>query len=169
MLLGGAESLVLVGSLFLGGLIRFLWKGDPMFANWMWYLVVGWLCGTVILRLVPGWGPLGPAEELRRLVLLLVAVFGGTTAMLFWGKAAQETSRFTLTTGLALSVVLVPLVRLRVKRGLLRAGQWGGLPTVLYTDAPSGTAGWWRRCARSRGSATSPSACSPMTPAPTRS
>jgi Undecaprenyl-phosphate galactose phosphotransferase WbaP len=136
MLLGGAESLVLVGSLFLGGLIRFLWKGDPMFANWMWYLVVGWLCGTVILRLVPGWG-LGPAEELRRLVLLLVAVFGGTTAMLFWGKAAQETSRFTLTTGLALSVVLVPLVRLRVKRGLLRAGQWG-LPTVLYTDAQAG-------------------------------
>lgn len=134
--LATAESCVLVGALFLGGFIRFLWRGDPMFANWMWYLVLAWLCGQWMLRLTPGWG-LGPVEELRRTILLLLAVFGGTTAMLFWGKAAHETSRFTLTTGLALSLVLMPLVRTRVKRRLLAAGQWG-LPTVIYTDDTTG-------------------------------
>ena len=131
--LGLGEVLVLAGSLCAGGLIRQLWKGEPMIASWMLYLVLGWLVGAMVLRLLPGWG-LGPVEELRRMVILLFAVFGGTTAMLFWGKAAHETSRFTLTVGLFLTLVLQPLARLQIKRLLLRRGQWG-VPTAVYADA----------------------------------
>lgn len=134
--LAGAEMGVLALSLFLGGLTRALWKGDPMFSTWMWYLLLAWLLGAWVLRMLPGWG-LGPVEELRRQFLLLVGVFGGTTAMLFWGKAAHETSRFTLTLGFLLSVVLVPLIRLQVKRFFVRRGLWG-LPTAVYTDRQTG-------------------------------
>lgn len=133
--LGIAEALTLAFSLMLGGFIRTLWKGDPMFASWMLYLVIAWVIGAAAVRLLPGWG-LGPAEELRRTVMLLVTVFGGTTAMLFWGKAAGETSRFTLTTAFLISLVLVPAARLKVKRMMLDLNLWG-IPAVVYGDESS--------------------------------
>jgi Undecaprenyl-phosphate galactose phosphotransferase WbaP len=135
-IMGLAEATVLVGSLMLGAFIRMVWKGDPMFATWMWYLVVAWLIGAIVSKLLPGWG-LGPVEELRRTVLLLVGVFGATIAMLFWGKAAEATSRFVLTTGFLFSLLLIPLVRLQVKRMLLARDAWG-IPAVLYTDEQTG-------------------------------
>ena len=132
LIMGLGEALVITVSLFLGGFIRFIWKGDPMIASWMLYLVVAWMLGSFATKMLPGWG-LGPVEELRRTVLLMLGVFVGTTAMLFWGKAAHETSRFTLTFGFMFSVVAVPLVRLQMKRLLIAKRLWGA-PTVVYTD-----------------------------------
>ena len=134
--LGIAESAMLVVCLLLGAYIRFQWKGETMFASWMLYLVAAWVIGTFMTKLLPGWG-LGPVEELRRSVLLLVGVFAGTTAMLFWGQAAQATSRFTLTTGFLLSLFLVPMTRLQVKRMLIQRGLWG-IPVAVYADAMNG-------------------------------
>jgi Undecaprenyl-phosphate galactose phosphotransferase WbaP len=128
-----AEALALALCLTLGGLARAWWRGYPMYDAWMIYLLLAWVIGALATRLIPGWG-LGPAEELRRTILLLVAVFGATIAMLFWGKIAGATSRFTLTTGFLFSLVLVPLARIRAKRLLLAWGSWG-LPTVIYSDA----------------------------------
>jgi len=132
--LGLVEVSALALALLLGGLLRAYYvQGESMFAHWMWYLLLAWFAGSLAVRLLPGWG-LGPVEELRRQVLLLCSVFGGTTALLFWGKAAEETSRLTLTLGFLLSLLLVPLARLQVKRFFLRNGNWG-LPTVVYADA----------------------------------
>ncbi len=133
IVLGVFEAIALMISLLLGGIIRLAWKGEPMLANWMWYLLAAWAIGAYITRLLPGWG-LGPVEELRRTFFLLAAVFTGTTAMLFWGKAAEITSRFTLTLGFLLSIVCVPLIRREVKRSLLRLNLWG-VPAVLYGHA----------------------------------
>lgn len=133
--MGLAEMLTLALCLLMGGLARAWWRGDPMFASWMLYLVIAWLAGATITRLLPGWG-LGPAEELRRTVLLLATVFGATITMLFWVKTTGETSRFTLTTGFLFSLVLVPLTRTLVKRNLLARKSWG-VPTVIYGDAAS--------------------------------
>lgn len=130
IVVGAIEATALLGSLWLAGLLRTIWRGEPMFVSWMFYLLGAWLVGAYVAKLLPGWG-LGPVEELRRTVLLLVTVFAGTTAMLFWGKAAGETSRLTLTIGFLLSVVLVPLVRLEAKRALLSAGRWG-VPAAIY-------------------------------------
>lgn len=130
--IGLGEALILAGALMLGGLIRYFWKGEPMFATWMWYLVAAWVVGAYVAKLLPGWG-LGPVEELRRTILVLVGVFAGTTAMLFWGKSAGETSRFTLTTGFLLSIVLIPLVRSQIKRLLIHRNGWG-IPTAIYAD-----------------------------------
>jgi len=132
LIMGVGEALVITLSLFIGGFIRFVWKGDPMIASWMVYLVVAWILGSFTMKMLPGWG-LGPVEELRRTVLLLVGVFVGTTAMLFWGKAAHETSRFTLTFGFVFSLISVPLVRLQMKRFLIARRLWGA-PTVVFTD-----------------------------------
>ena len=128
-----AESLVLFGSVLAGGLIRWLIKGDPMVSSWMGLLVAAWILGAWFARLLPGWG-LGAVEELRRSVIVLAVVFACTTAMLFWEKASSETSRLTLTLGFLLSLLLVPLARLQVKRRLLEAGRWG-CPTVIYGDS----------------------------------
>lgn len=135
--LGAAEAAALILSLFVGGFIRMAWKGEPMLASWMAYLLGAWVIGAYVAKLLPGWG-LGPVEELRRTFFLLVAVFAGTTAMLFWGKAAEITSRFTLTLGFLLSIVFVPAVRLEMKRILLKLHSWG-VPAVLYgkSDAVS--------------------------------
>lgn len=136
LLMGFCEACVIALSLFTGGLIRFVIKGDPMFASWMVYLVAAWILGSLFMKLIPGWG-LGPVEELRRTTLLLAGVFAATTAMLFWGKAAEVTSRLTLTLGFLVCVILVPVVRLRVKRFLIRKDLWGAL-TVIYTDRETG-------------------------------
>jgi Undecaprenyl-phosphate galactose phosphotransferase WbaP len=133
--MGATEASALMVSLMLGAFIRLLWKGSPMFASWMWYLILAWIIGAFAARLLPGWG-LGPVEELRRTVLLLTGVFVGTTAMLFWGQAAEATSRFVLTTGFLFSLCLVPVARVQVKRLLLARNAWG-IPTVVYADAES--------------------------------
>lgn len=130
---GAAQSLVLLLALILAGLFRWVLKGDPMVASWMPLLLAAWVLGAWVGRLLPGWG-LGAVEELRRTVVILSIVFAGTTAMLFWGKVASETSRLTLTAGFLLSLVLVPLARARAKALLLQAGKWG-CPTVIYGDS----------------------------------
>jgi len=136
LFMGFGEAVIITVSLLLGGFIRLAWKGDPMIASWMIYLIVAWVLGSFSMKLLPGWG-LGPVEELRRTVMLLIGVFTATTAMLFWGKAAHETSRFTLTFGFLFSLMLVPLIRVQIKRFLIRRGLWGA-PTVIFTDSDIG-------------------------------
>ncbi len=128
-----AECSMLLLSLLAGGLLRWWWKGDPMFSSWMPLLLAAWLIGASVSRLIPGWG-LGPVEELRRSIIVITVVFLGTTAMLFWGRAASEASRLMLATGFLFSLVSVPLARTTVKRQLLRAQLWG-CPTVIYGDS----------------------------------
>ncbi|MCZ7592074.1 MAG: hypothetical protein M5U15_07915 [Kiritimatiellae bacterium] len=124
VVLGISEAIALMLSLLLGGIVRLAWKGEPMLANWMWYLLGAWAIGAYVARLLPGWG-LGPVEELRRTFFLLTAAFATTTATLFWSKSAGITSRFTLTLGFLLSIILVPAIRLEVKRLLLSLNLWG--------------------------------------------
>jgi Undecaprenyl-phosphate galactose phosphotransferase WbaP len=137
MMLGIGEATALLLAFLLGGFIRWAWKGSPMIAPWMGYFVVGWLAGSAITRRLPGWG-LGAVEELRRTVLLLSGVFSVAVAVLFLTKAADATSRFTLTTGFLFSLPLVPLHRLQMKRMLIRRGTWGA-PTVIYGDERTAT------------------------------
>lgn len=135
IVLGISEAAALMLSLLLGGIVRLAWKGEPMLANWMWYLLGAWAIGAYVTRLLPGWG-LGPVEELRRTFFLLTAAFATTTATLFWSKSAGITSRFTLTLGFLLGIILVPAIRLEVKRILLRFNLWG-VPAVLYGHGKS--------------------------------
>lgn len=131
--MAGGEMLALLVALLAGDAVRWWLKGEPTFASWMPLLLAGWALGAWLARLLPGWG-LGAVEELRRVVLVLCIVFAGTTAVLFWGKAASGASRLSLTLGFLLSVVMVPLARTRVKTLLLHAGRWG-CPVAIYGDS----------------------------------
>ena len=98
--------------------------------GWSWAIIPIWWFGAVAIRLLPDWG-IGPVEHLRRIVTLLTVIFGAVAALLFLGKIGAAASRLTYTVFFALSVILVPLVRIWVKDELLRAKLWG-VPAVIY-------------------------------------
>jgi len=125
-----ADLISLSLALFAGGLLRIALFGDSMVPPWSWLIIPVWGLGATAMGLIPGWG-IGPVEQLRRLMVLVCAAFGFAAAALFLSKTGAEASRFTLTTSFLFSLVLVPLIRVRVKSWLVQRGRWG-VPTVIY-------------------------------------
>lgn len=101
-----------------------------MIPEWSWLIIPVWMLGATLTSLTPGWG-VGPVDHLRRLIALVLASFGLAAAALFLSKTGAEASRFTLTTAFFISLFIVPLVRVRIKGALIKAGKWG-IPTVIY-------------------------------------
>lgn len=125
-----ALSLAILGAVF----VRLWLTGTSAVPSWGWYLLPTWWIGALMMRLLPSWG-LGPVEEMRRIFLLLLTVFGLTAVALFLGKTAVDTSRLTLVSAFFLSTILVSFVRAQVKGVLCQGGQWG-VPTVVYGAGP---------------------------------
>ena len=115
--------------LFAGALRWKIFQGSGI-PDWSWVLLVGWVIGAVSSHLLPSWG-IGSVVELRRIVILLCFLFGGTATVLFLSQVATHTSRFTLSVSFLICLPLVPYMRVLVKRGLIKAGRWG-VPTVIY-------------------------------------
>ena len=130
LVLLGTDLIALTLALFAGGLLRMALFGDSMVPPWAWLIIPVWGLGASAMGLIPGWG-IGPVEQLRRLVVLICAAFGFAAAALFLSKTGAEASRFTLTTSFLFSLLLVPLIRVRVKSWLVHHGRWG-VPTVIY-------------------------------------
>ncbi len=137
LILGFAEALAILLALVLGDVIRMYLKGTHEFAPWMTSLLLAWLIGGYIFNLLPGWG-LGAVEELRRTVLLLTGIYVTAIALLYLRKEAEQTSRLLMFISFAISLFLVPLVRTRIKRWMLKRGRWG-LPVVIYADKETGS------------------------------
>ncbi len=130
LVLAASDMIAIVFAFLLAGSIRLFWQGALLIPEWAWYLIPAWWVGTAITHLLPSWG-LGPVEELRRTVLLLIVIFAGAAVVLFISKASESVSRITLTLSFLFSVVTVPFMRMMVKYLLIRLGVWG-LPTVIY-------------------------------------
>lgn len=124
------DMLALTLSMFLGGALRQLLYGDSLIPPWSWLIIPVWGIGAIFMRLSPAWG-MGPVEHLRKLTTLIVASFGLAAAALFLSKTGAEASRFTLTTAFLISLIILPLMRVRVKSLLIRRGLWG-VPTAIY-------------------------------------
>ena len=133
LVLGLGDVLVITTSLFLGGALRTYFKGASMIPEWWWFLAGVWTLASLGVRLLPGWG-LGPMEELRRTVLLLVGVFAGTTTALFLVKESVETSRLTLSFAFLLCLLFLPMFRMFLKGRLIKMGLWG-MQAVIYGDS----------------------------------
>ena len=133
LVIGVGDILVIAASLFLGGALRHYFKGDSMIPEWWWFLAGVWAISSLGVRLLPGWG-LGPMEELRRTVLLLVGVFAGTTTALFLVKESVETSRLTLSISFLFCLVLLPTCRMFLKGRLIKMGLWG-MQAVIYGNS----------------------------------
>jgi Undecaprenyl-phosphate galactose phosphotransferase WbaP len=117
-------------TLYLAGEIRRWVAGERLVPEWAWLTLPIWTLGAVLAKVLPGWG-MSAVEHYRRVTLLLLASFGIASAALFLTKTGGTASRLTLTSALLLSLVLVPLVRVKVKRFLLERGLWD-VPTVIY-------------------------------------
>ncbi len=131
------DAVALAVAMVAAGAFRVWWFGDPVIPSWSWLLPLVWWGGALLGRLLPSWG-LGPVEELRRVSLLLMAVFGMIAVALFLSQQSLLTSRLTLSIAFVLSLVLVPFTRMRVKTMLVKFGYWG-VPTVVYGAGVTGT------------------------------
>ena len=125
-----AEGGALLGALLLSYWLDFWLTGTAIWPMWAWALPMLWWGVGWFTRLYPGWG-LGATEELRRIVMGLVLLFGGLAALLFLMKRAPGNGRFLLMMGCGLSLLLVPWGRSLAKRTLIRLKRWG-VPTVVY-------------------------------------
>ncbi len=128
-----SDSLVLLTGLLLGNWIIYLIHGVPVSVHYALAVVPVWCAGAVIARVVPAWG-IGAVEELRRIQLLLLTVFGIAGIVVFLGQGAILPSRIVYGVSYLFGAVCIPLMRIPVKKALLRIGQWG-CRTALYGSA----------------------------------
>lgn len=124
------DLIALMASILAAGLFRWWFYGEPMVKDLILLLVLAWSVGAGIAKLLPSWG-LGAVEELRRIVILILSIYGAVTIVLFILKRSEEISRLVMTLSLLISAVLVPLTRMLVKEILVRFGLWG-IQTVIY-------------------------------------
>lgn len=127
------DAITLTAILFVAGAVRWRLYGEPMIPAWSWLLILAWGASAFAARLLPSWG-LGAVEELRRTILMLITVYGGVAIALFFQKQGEEVSRLVIFIALFLSLPLIPLNRMFVKKLLVRFKLWG-VPTVVYGDA----------------------------------
>jgi len=124
------DLLALAWSFYLAGWVREMLKGGHMTPEWSWFVSGFWVLITLGSKLTPGWG-MGVVEMIRRISLLLFSLYAGTTAALFLTKTSDTASRLTVTLAFALAGLLIPFIRVGVKRLLIRYGLWG-MQVVIY-------------------------------------
>ena len=132
-----ADGIALSSSIGIAEWFRAWLKGGPMTYGWSWAIIPVWWMGAGAMRMLPDWG-IGPVEHLKRIVTLLTMIFAVIATVLFLGKIGTMASRLTFSAIFALSLFLVPLVRIWMKDELLRAGLWG-VPAVIYGSDESVT------------------------------
>ena len=128
-----AETLALLAALLLGGLVRSAVRGELLMPQQVQMGVVMspvWWLGAIMLRMTPGWGT-SAVEELRRLILLSIAVTIFLSFVLFITHTADVASRLGLLSTCVLIIPLVGIARSLVKTLLIQTQRWG-IPVVLY-------------------------------------
>ena len=128
-----AETLALLAALLLGGLVRSALRGQLLMPEQLGMgvvLVPVWWLGAILLRMTPGWGT-SAVEEIRRLILLSVAVTIFLSFILFITRTADVASRLGLLSTCVLIIPLVGIARSLVKTLLIQTQRWG-IPVVLY-------------------------------------
>jgi len=125
-----SDSVVLLAGLYLGNWIIYLIHSVPISIRYSLALVPVWCIGVIATGQAPGWG-LGAVEELRRIELLLLAVFAAAGIAVFMVRGMP--SRIVYLTTYFLSAVFIPFGRLFTKKLLNKAGCWG-CAAVLYGD-----------------------------------
>ncbi|MDZ4197900.1 MAG: exopolysaccharide biosynthesis polyprenyl glycosylphosphotransferase [Kiritimatiellia bacterium] len=132
LLVGGGDLVVLAVGLLLGRAVVTVLAGGPLSLRFSLFLLPVWLLGASAIGLLPGWG-LDTVEELRRIQMLLLALFAlGSMAFLF-GRGVFYPSRLAYAVSWFFSAAGIPLLRAGMKRLLHRVGAWG-CPVVLYGD-----------------------------------
>jgi Undecaprenyl-phosphate galactose phosphotransferase WbaP len=124
------DCLILLGALYAGDLIVYHLHGVPVSLRYSLLLLPAWCAASVVTGQIPGWG-LGGIEELRRIELLLFALFAfaGIAAFLIRGLP----SRIVFLSSYVSSALLIPFGRVLCRKLLGRLKRWG-CPVALYGD-----------------------------------
>jgi Undecaprenyl-phosphate galactose phosphotransferase WbaP len=130
--LGGGDSIAIILALLLANTLQKICLGEAINPPSSWLVIVVWWVAAIVLRLLPGWG-IGSAEELRRVVFLLAGIHGGQAMVLVLAKQSEQLCRTILLGAFIISLLLIPLARIIVRRALIARGVWG-VPTVVYGD-----------------------------------
>ncbi|MFT4902149.1 MAG: Undecaprenyl-phosphate galactose phosphotransferase WbaP [Lentimonas sp.] len=131
-----SDAAALVLSFELASYVHYFAWGDRMNSNWTLWLVGIWALGAAAWRLLPGWG-LSAVESLRRLVILTCATFSSVLVALFLRESIGQLSGTTLLLAFTLAIPLIPFLRMRSKRFLLRRKLWG-TSVAMYGAGVSG-------------------------------
>ncbi len=124
-----SDSLMLFLAMLAGDWLLFWLHGIPIQMAPILLLIPAWWAAVWVAHLAPGWG-LGSVEELRRIQLLLVALFGTALVVLFLQRDSGI-SRITFFVAYVVAAVLIPLGRTAIKHFLAGLDLWG-VPTVIY-------------------------------------
>jgi len=130
--LGAGDVAAMLLGFLCADLVYYLFNGTMMMPEYVWFQIGIWLVAASFTRLLPGWG-FGPVEELRRVTLLMFALFAATTTMLFLWKVSVESSRLNLTMAFLFTLPLLLLFRKIIRAVLRRLNLWG-MPTILYAN-----------------------------------
>jgi Undecaprenyl-phosphate galactose phosphotransferase WbaP len=124
------DSLVLLVGIYLGDWIVHQIHGLPISARYSLVLIPLWWIGASVTRTVPAWG-LGSVEEFRRIQLLLLVMFGLAGVGIFLSRDYMVPSRIVYLVSWLFSAVLIPTIRIPVKKALAKSGRWGS-PVAVY-------------------------------------
>jgi Undecaprenyl-phosphate galactose phosphotransferase WbaP len=124
------DLLALAWAFYLAGWVRLAFKGGHMTPEWSWFVSGFWILLSLGMKLTPGWGS-SVVESIRKISLLLITLYAGTTSALFLTKTSDTASRLTVTLAFTLAGVLIPFIRIGVKRMLIRYDLWG-MQVVIY-------------------------------------
>ncbi len=125
-----SDGLVLLVGLYLGDWIVHQLHGLPISARYSLALIPVWWAGSMAVRIVPAWG-LGAVEEFRRIQLLLLTVFAAAGVAIFLRRGTLVSSRIVYLVSYLFSAVMIPLLRVPVKKFLVSRGRWG-CPVAIY-------------------------------------
>ena len=128
MLLG--DTLALILAVAVGGIALMRLRGVYIGFDRTLLLIPLWWAGATLMRITPGWG-LGPVEHLRRIELLLLALFGVLAAAQYITRYEDQPSRIAYLAVLLVAATLLPAIRAGLRALLMRAGAWG-VPVVVY-------------------------------------
>ncbi|VGO12168.1 UDP-glucose:undecaprenyl-phosphate glucose-1-phosphate transferase [Pontiella desulfatans] len=126
------DSVILFAGLLLGNILLLHIQGIPVSIQYSALIVPVWWVGALVSGQAPGWG-LGMIEELRRIELLLITVFGIAGVAYVLGQDRMLPSRIVYLSSYAFSAFLLPFGRIACRRLLGRLHLWG-CNVALYGD-----------------------------------
>lgn len=125
------EAIVLFLCILAGEFLLYQINDVPIDLKPLLVLIPAWWVGAWITHLAPGWG-MGLVEDLRRVELLLLTLFGFSLLSFFiQAEWIGNLSRISFLTAYLLASVMMPLGRALVRQILFLANQWG-IPVAIY-------------------------------------
>lgn len=119
-------------ALWLGNYVLYQLLGIPISIRYSIMIIPTWWFGSIIFGLTPGWG-LGPVEELRRIEWLLICVFTLAAVVFFFSREWMLPSRIVYLASYAFGTLLIPIMRMSVKKTMIKIGDWGA-PAAVYGE-----------------------------------